>query len=373
MRVASPEELKSWTAFQDLCAMLAPGALAPVPARDDEDWAFIVQFASEHMASPAVWRAVEHAAAAPEDVKTYFRAVREMNAARNKNILDGLDQMLALFEERGIKSVLLKGGASLVSGLYDDPAERFLLDLDVLVEPGQAAAADAVLRSVGYTATGNDDAPPTRWFVPVIQHLPALTSPTGGFVVEIHTGMVGLKKLERMIPAAAVMERAISVQWNGRSILVPRPTDFLVHNIVHSQLHHELHAQGTIELRQLRELAFCVARHRDELDWIDIERRFADAGRGRVLAEQAIYSKALMGVAFPIATPNPDKAINRLRATMTKSVLKPAPRSPWAALATTYLRGVLITPRLALNLLNPLWWPARLRLIRSILRGERTP
>jgi hypothetical protein len=147
MRVASAGDVKRWAAFLDLCAMLAPKAVGPVPACDDENWELIVRFASEHMASPAVWRAVEGAAVAPEEVKAYFRAIHELNAERNRMILEGLAELLTRFDEFGIKSVLLKGGASLASGLYDDPAERVLVDIDVLVAPQHIKAAETALRT----------------------------------------------------------------------------------------------------------------------------------------------------------------------------------------------------------------------------------
>jgi hypothetical protein len=341
--------------------MLAPKAVGPVPTCDDKNWELIVRFASEHMASPAVWRAVEGATAAPEEVKAYFRAIHELNVERNRMILEGLAELLTRFDEFGIKSVLLKGGASLASGLYDDPAERVLVDIDVLVAPEHIKAAETALRTNGYEDA--KDVGPPRWFRPPHHHLPPLIPPTGGFSIELHTSLAGSKQFESLLPPAAILERAIVVPWNGRSIFVPHPTDFLIHNIVHSQLQHELQSQGTIELRQLRELALFVVRARDEVDWIEVERRFSSAGFGRVLAEQAIYSQALMGVAFPVGECDAQRAMDRLRS----SILNPD-RGVWAELADIYIGGFLREPRLAINLLNPFWWPERIGNIRALLK-----
>jgi hypothetical protein len=362
MRVASAGELKRWAAFLDLCAMLAPKAASPSPGRDDENWEMIVRCASEHMASPAVWRAIEADTTAPEEVKTYFQAIHEVNAARNRRILKGLDELLARFDEHGIKSVLLKGGASIASGLYDDPAERVLVDIDVLIAPKQLKAAETALRTNGYEDAAPSKGPP-RWFRPPHHHLPPLIPPTGGFSIELHFSLVESNQFESLLPPAAILQRAIEVPWNGRSIFVPHPTDFLIHNIVHSQLHHDLQSHGTIELRQLRELALFVVRYRDEVDWIEAERRFSSAGFGRVLAEQAIYSQALMGVAFPVGECDAQRAMDRLRS----SILTPD-RGVWAELADIYIGGFLRDPRLAINLLNPFWWPERIGNIRALLK-----
>jgi hypothetical protein len=370
LRLASADPLKSWAAFIDLCALLAPTPKGAVPARDDEDWELIVRIASEHSASPAVWRAVEHAAAAPEEVKNYFCAIFEINAARNRMMLAGLDALLALFDAHGVRCVVLKGGANIASGLYNDPGERFLSDLDVLVAPGQIETAERLLRAHGYTDM--DPEAPRRWFT-MDRHLPPLVPPTGGFAIEVHTSLVSSKRLETLVPAAAMLQRAIAVQWNGRSILIPHPTDAVIYNIVHAQLHHELQAHGVIELRQLRDLALLAARHRDAVDWSEVERRFAGAGFAHVLAEQAAISRVLMGVALPVGEQDAQAAMDRLRASM----LTPAKRpfgGVWRELADIYIGGFLRDPKLAVNLLNPRWWPQRIGGIRAFFRrGNGTP
>jgi hypothetical protein len=356
--------------------MLAPKARGAVPSRDDKDWELIVRFASEHMASPAVWRAVEGDAAAPEEVKAYFLAIHDMNARRNQMILEGLEELLARFDEFRIKCVLLKGGASVASGLYDDPAERMLTDIDVLVATEQIKEAETALRSNGYKDATPIQAGPRRWFMPPRHHLPPLVPPTGGFSIELHTSLVASKQFESLLPPAAILERAFVLQWNGRSIFVPHPTDFLIHNIVHSQLHHELFSCGMIGLRQTRELAMLVASHCDDVDWIDVERRFSTAGYGEVLAEQAVYSQALMGVAFPVGEHDTQKAMDRLRTGIMNSrqnsdadfAARPHIGDVLAKLARIYIRGFVRDPKLAINLLNPFWWPERIRGIRALLK-----
>ncbi len=174
MRIASTDDLKRWAAFLDLCAMLAPKGVGAVPFRDDMDWELIVRLASEHMASPAVWRAVDNAAAAPQEVKAYFAAIHHMNARRNQMILEGLEELLARFDEFRIKYVLLKGGASVASGLYDDPAERMLTDIDVLVATEQIKEAETALRSNGYKDAIPIETGSRRWFRSANHHLPPL-------------------------------------------------------------------------------------------------------------------------------------------------------------------------------------------------------
>jgi len=120
-----------------------------------------------------------------------------------------------------------------------------------------------------------------------------------------------------------------------------------------------------------------VASHCDDVDWIDVERRFSTAGYRDVLAEQAVYSQALMGVAFPVGEHDAQKAMNRLRTGVMNSqrsldadfAARPHIGDVWAKLGRIYVRGFVRNPKLAINLLNPFWWPEIIRGIRARLRA----
>jgi hypothetical protein len=110
-------------------------------------------------------------------------------------------------------------------------------------------------------------------------------------------------EFERILRTADMFERAVAIQWNGHSVFALHPTDRIVHHIVHAQIQDGRFSRGTIELRQMRELALLAARHGHAVDWRDIEHRFSSAGHADVLAEQAALCLALMGVALPVPPP----------------------------------------------------------------------
>lgn len=62
-------------------------------------------------------------------------------------------QAVRAFREAGIGSILLKGPA-LARWLYDDEAERFYVDVDLLVRPQAAAEAERLLASLGLRRAG---------------------------------------------------------------------------------------------------------------------------------------------------------------------------------------------------------------------------
>ena len=202
---------------------------------------------------------------------------------------------MARFDENGIKSVLLKGGASVVSGLYDDPAERILTDIDVLIAPAQIEAAEKALRANGYTNEIVPE-PPRRWFRTASRSPspPPSVDPANKRLHHRTSHFVGRREAVRVDVTRrgnqGTRDRR-SMEWKGHRISASHRLSDAQHCAFATS--PRLVFSRMIELRQLRELALLVARYRDELDWGEIERRFSAAGYGQVLAEAAVYCESL--------------------------------------------------------------------------------
>jgi Uncharacterised nucleotidyltransferase len=377
---ASSDDVKRWTAFQNLCVMLAPVATGPLSDPGGWDWEAFVALASAHFVSPALAAPVERLAFAPDEVKSYFNTLRAMNAQRNVVILRALAEALAALRVIGIEGILLKGAASLVSGLYDDPAERILGDVDLLVQPGKIDNAAKLLQTMGYALP---PLPPVerRWVVRspersplrIPHHIPILIHSETGVGIELHSSLAA-SEFRSMLPPADVFERAVAIEWNGQDVLVLSPTDRVVHNIVHELLHHAGATRGVVAIRQLRELARIVARHGHAVDWENVERRFLKGGHADVLRERAAICPALMGVHMPVEQADSAKEVNRLRANMLRSPLDAVRWSVWtklSALSEVYFKSFARDPLLAINFLNPRWWPNRLRGIWRFLNDNK--
>ncbi|MGO9357467.1 MAG: nucleotidyltransferase family protein [Xanthobacteraceae bacterium] len=365
MRRQKVEDPAAWDGFRALCALLAPvRGGSPIEA-GAIDWDALVRQAKDHKVNPAIWPAIEGRSGVPNPIKAYFHLLHDMSARRNGALLDGLATAVAQLNARGMVPALLKGAASLASGLYADPAERMMLDIDLLVAPEQALSCADALRAIGYEDLLD---PHERWVAQDTHHLPPLRAPSGDFSVEVHTWLLD-KEYDPMLPRAAVLRRSTEQQWRGRRVRQLDPTDRVVHNIVHAQLHHHLSARGTLELRQLRELALMVLRHGDAIDWTDIARRLGAQGQARVLSEQATQCRELMGVALPVAERDAGRVMARLRAAVARPAEGKLSRiQVLREMMREYAFWFFRDPRLALNLLNPRWWPERIRNIRDVFR-----
>ena len=113
-------------------------------ARHALGWESVVELASRHLVTPALYPAFASRgllADLPADVRSYLEVVHQLNGERNRRIAGQVLETLTALNGAGIAAVLLKGVAHLLGGLYGDPAARVIGDIDLLVAKGELAGA----------------------------------------------------------------------------------------------------------------------------------------------------------------------------------------------------------------------------------------
>jgi hypothetical protein len=123
-------------------------------------------------------------------------------------------------------------GAALVETVYPDPAQREMLDLDILVPPERIACATQALVPLGYRPLPSPDAPPriSLQLEPHEHHGPALVGEEHLVAVELHhhitiSGEGSRFELDEM------WERARPAPFGPH--LLPSPEDLLLHVSLH--------------------------------------------------------------------------------------------------------------------------------------------
>jgi len=116
------------------------------------DWGWVLQRASAHRVA-ALFAARMDANALPprldEDLQQRLRDIQRDAQARTRAAERTLREIAAQFGRAGIPFLLIKGSV-LAERLYGNPALRPFEDVDVVVRPDAVAAAEQVLRSLGY-------------------------------------------------------------------------------------------------------------------------------------------------------------------------------------------------------------------------------
>ncbi|MCX6020384.1 MAG: nucleotidyltransferase family protein, partial [Chloroflexi bacterium] len=163
------------------------------------------------------------------------------------------------FNAAGIPVIALKG-AALAHTVYPDPALRPMGDLDLLVAEGRLPAAEATLMGFDYAARERPDRQVRMRGAG--KHSPALSSPGGAVVFELHRHIVNHFPHYDL---AGFWERARPATLAGQTALVPAPEDMLIHLSLHFFGDRLVSGRGAIG--QLWDIAMTVRRAGDSFDW----------------------------------------------------------------------------------------------------------
>ncbi len=113
------------------------------------------KLSEKHKVTPMVAPSVIACENAPEDYKKIFRKALFRSAARHAAQMQEAKELAELFAENEIKHCFLKGGK--VSKFYDNPDMRFMIDMDVYIEPQQAEQAAKLIIDRGYKYDNYED------------------------------------------------------------------------------------------------------------------------------------------------------------------------------------------------------------------------
>ena len=236
--------------ISDTLRSMLPGRPLSALEAENVSWDVVLELASEHAVTPTLAWALRRADLIPAEVGDYLSITLELNCRRNRNMLDGLELAVAALNSADCQPVLLKGAAALLDeGLYPDVSMRYLCDLDILVPLSRLHDAAIALKRIGFQAVPEPTVP-KRWVRPRPQpghlhHLPPLLYGETGVVIELHR-TITLQQFDSLLPATSGIEHQSKRKFRGLELCVLAPTDRIVHNIVHSQLHHGQHKRGAI-------------------------------------------------------------------------------------------------------------------------------
>ncbi len=247
--------------------------------QDTWSWESLFQTAAEEALLPILYsqfKSLNLLHEIPQEIPDFLLSVEAANRERNASILAELKAAVTHLNAIGIEPVLLKGAAYLQTGVYQDPAHRFLMDIDILVPEEQQRPATESLTQNGWLTVDLD---PFRHFRP---HSPALHRASKVWI-EIHHAL-GTGACERVLPAREVIERSAAIDLDGLRVRVPAPADLLTHLVMHSQMQHTSDQRIWTPIRALLDLLRLTRRFAPQLDWQSVAKRFSAAGKYGVFA-----------------------------------------------------------------------------------------
>lgn len=156
------------------------------------------------------------------------RAVWELGHARL------LRAAVEALHASGVASVLLKGTA-LAYSLYPSPALRFRGDSDLLIAPGDLAAAREVLAGLGWRRPGHGEGP----FGPLhFQEVWQRTDPMGlAHDIDLHWEVTNSRALRDVLDVHRVLAEATPLPGLSPHARTPDPVTALIHRAVNRAEH----------------------------------------------------------------------------------------------------------------------------------------
>ena len=227
-----------------------------------------VQVADNHLVLQSIYPNLEKyqlLSYLPEELSGHLKNVFELNTERNRKILDQINTINLWLSGEGISPLYLKGAGNILDGLYDNPGERILHDIDFLVEEKDfRKTVDIFLKNDFHSKV---DLNPEK--IGRVKHYPLLFSEKFPAFVEIHRLPVGIR-YTNAFTAKEVFERKIKPH-NNSGCFVMCDEHKIIHIFMHSQLEDKGYYYAKSSLRSLYDLLLLSKR-------VNPEKVFEDFG-----------------------------------------------------------------------------------------------
>lgn len=274
-----------------------------LPANPSE-WEKVLRYSSAHLVVPQLrWALLEKGLLSrlPADVAEYLDAVYTLNLDRNLRCEEQLADLIKILNSIDVRPVLLKGAAAIVGGLYPTSGERIISDLDIVIPAEKLREILDKLSGEGYQLQlpEGQEAPDPVGFC-TSHHYPPVVNPNWPARVELHLCPVHLQFVE-ILSSEEVYREATGLMWRGGQCLLPSPTHFVTHNIIHAFLHDSKTDLKRVSLRQLFEFTLSSREYDQRIDWKEIRNRFESVSRGSALRQYVVIANTCLGFPVPNA------------------------------------------------------------------------
>jgi hypothetical protein len=196
---------------------------------DSERWGHVLGAADWHRLSPILWCHLEHRPLVPAAVRSALERAYLAACARSLYIAEAQCRVVEALRAQDVPVLLLKG-AALLETVYPDPAQREMLDLDILVPSDRVATATRAL-ALGWIRIESDGRAATSTQLEQDQHHgPALVGAEQLVAVELHHH-IAISGEGNGFAVDELWQRARTSR-NGDHLL-PSPEDLLLHVSLH--------------------------------------------------------------------------------------------------------------------------------------------
>lgn len=205
---------------------------------------------------------------APQATRARLHGLLLNNTARNLQLLRHFEILAAALHDHGIDFMPLKG-VYLCSRVYENPGERTLWDIDLIVPPADLKQALAAIEATGYKASRPYD---LELEIRNYHHVPAYLKP-GGPPLEIHWALLN-PRFGQDMEWHDLWGRSVAARVGAASVRVPCAEDLLVYLCAHVAYQH-MYIESIRSLYDIKLVLKVLGRG---IDW-DVVRQRAEKWR----------------------------------------------------------------------------------------------
>ena len=217
----------------------------------DFSWENVVYAASNQYVLTAWFIQMQKAGLLEEmldELLHHIEEITNLNRERNRLILNQVVKISALLNKHGIAPIFLKGTAHLLLGLYSDPAERMIGDIDILVNDNELIAAAELIKTLGFQ-------PHEKYIAALhyeMKHYPSMVNSDYPAAVEIHREILNSPYEKNFRAENIIISKQ---QVNGfEGIYVPGNKELIFHNMINAQINDRNYLNARVLLRQTYDL-----------------------------------------------------------------------------------------------------------------------
>ena len=149
------------------------------------DWDAVVKVSTAHYVFPALYcnfKRADFLKYLPHELVSYMEHITDINRERNTQIIQQAQELNSLLLANNIRPIFLKGTGNLLSGIYEDIAERMIGDIDFIFSKEEYSKAITVLIEFGYYRKAPS--------IPTKRHYSRLIKKGSIAAVEIHKDLL---------------------------------------------------------------------------------------------------------------------------------------------------------------------------------------
>jgi Uncharacterised nucleotidyltransferase len=266
--------------------------------RPDFSWQALIDLAMQQDVLPPLIHALDQrallpplpqrATAAGDDHVTWrLQECYRDHLTRRKRQTAQLQDILGLLNGGGMVPLILKGARYLIAPVAPWSEARTFRDIDILLAPGDADRALALLIAEGYR--------PGETYMRNYHHLPDLEREGEPASVEIHVAALSVTG-QRAMSTDFVWRHAVKAA-DGSFFVLPAKWQAL-HCLLHHQLCDRGYARRILALKPLWEWTM-LTRDCSRDDWQDIAAHMHAVGRSNLLDSWLVQALRLFGASVP--------------------------------------------------------------------------